>query len=81
MAKKSKIPKELLRLLEQRKNAAEKAMCLDAEVEKILTDLNIVQLPEYVEFQTHYGCQLYTEPYVYYRDTIKILEKYLQQCT
>lgn len=76
--KKSKIPKELLGLLNRRKNVAEELMVIDAQVEKLLTDLGVAETLEYYKFQNDYGCMLYTEPSNYYKMTIDILMKQLR---
>jgi len=75
----TKIPKQLVKLLKQRKDVAEKLMALDAVVEKMLEDLKITNTFEYVTLQNDYGCMLTTEPGAYYDAVVDFLEKHLNQ--
>ena len=74
----SKIPKQLLKFLKQRKDTAHKLNSLDADVDKILEKLEITNTIEYVKLQNDYGCMLTAEPEAYYSMVIDLLEEKLK---
>jgi len=73
----TKIPKQLLKLLKQRQNVAEKLNSLDADVNRILEELKITEIFEYTILQNDYGCMITTEPKAYYDMVVNFLEKNL----
>lgn len=75
---KSKIPKELKSLLLKRKNAGEKLLILDSQVETMLEKLNLIGI-EYTTLLNDYGCMLSTEPQNYYEITVDYIEKQLNK--
>ena len=76
---KSKIPKELLKLLKKRADVAEQLNSLDSNVGKILEDLNMVEIPEYITLQNEFGCMMTTEPLNYYCMVVDFIEKHLNK--
>lgn len=75
--KKSKIPEELKRLLIKRKEAGEKLLSLEAQVNQKLEELDLTNIQEFADFQDECGCMVFTEPINYYGNTIKFLERHL----
>jgi hypothetical protein len=73
------VPKDLLELLIQRKEASEKLMELDVKVDNILESLGLVDNQEYYKLQNDYGCLMYTQPYSYYRMVVEYIEKQLSK--
>jgi len=73
----TKIPKQLLKLLKQRQNVAEKLNSLDADVNRILEELKITDIFEYTILQNDYGCMITIEPKAYYDMVVNFLEKNL----
>lgn len=75
----NKIPKELRSLLIKRRNAGEKLLSLEAQVNQKLEEFNLTNTPEFETFQNECGCMVFAEPTNYYENSVKYVESQLNK--